>query len=233
MQVPAISDPLAAEHLLHSDGASCGVDSALARFFGGALMSWSRGGADGGAGGAKVALTLSGAAFALPALGFSPPTICSSNRFGSAADVTTRFRSVRHLSLRSTLVRPMAKKSEESPKMSAHSERLPVAVCFAWPSSRLCSSSGLHQPALSLGIVARALPVESRRTQNALYSCTYKTCKTCATSTHSYHPMGWHVGGGRFQADDLSQWHLSYKVYGFSSASKMYKSLRARENFTL
>jgi hypothetical protein len=200
-------------------------------------MSWSRGGADGGAGGAKIALTLSGAAFALPALGFSPPTICSSNRFGSAADVTTRFRSVRHLSLRSTLVRPMAKKSEESPKMSAHSERLPVAVCFAWPSSRLCSSSGLHQPALSLGIVVARAP--SRVTTNAtrkarkLYSCTYKTCKTCATSTRSYHPMGWHVGGGRFQADDLSQWHLSYKVYGFSSASKMYKSLRARENFTL
>ena len=71
--MPPITDPLAAEHLLHSDGASCGVDSALARFFGGALMSWSRGGAAlswlsgsaaGGAGGAKIAFTLSGAAFA-------------------------------------------------------------------------------------------------------------------------------------------------------------------------
>ena len=158
----ALSEPLGAEHLLHSDGASCGVDSALARFFGGALMSWSRGGAAlawlggsaaGGAGGAKIAFTLPGAAFACLA---SPPTICSSSRFGSVADGTTRFRSVRHLSLRSTLVRPMAKESEGSPRMSAHSERLPVAVCLAWPSSRHCSSSGLHQPALSFGILSRA-----------------------------------------------------------------------------
>ena len=151
MQLPAISEPLGAEHLLHSDGSSCGVDSAFARFFGGALMSsraWLCGSTTDGAGGAKIGFTLS---LDLPCLA-SPRTACSSSLCGSAADGTTRFRSVRHLSLRSMLVRPMAKKSEVSPKMSAHSERLPAAVCFAWPSKRLCSSSGLHQPALSFGM---------------------------------------------------------------------------------